>query len=142
CPSTHRSRSRPSSRGAHLDRPSAAPSPAKPVLVVFDTCRHVSNTTRTGKRTPDCLAVECVPYRGRRMIRLDGATVLLQCATGGLAFLWVTTRRREVGLGYGWLLRTIYATFAVASIVVGVIFDPVAVREVLGGLMVAATVTA
>ena len=76
------------------------------------------------------------------MIRLDGATVLLQWATGGLAFLWVTTRRREVGLGYGWLLRTIYATFAVASIVVGVIFDPVAVREVFGGLMVAATVTA
>ena len=39
------------------------------------------------------------------MIRLDAATVLLQWATGGLLFLWVTTRRREVGLGYGWLLR-------------------------------------
>ena len=31
------------------------------------------------------------------MIRLDAATVLLQWAGGGLLFLWVTTRRREVG---------------------------------------------
>ena len=35
------------------------------------------------------------------MIRLDGATVLLQWATGGLLFLWVTTRRREVGWSCG-----------------------------------------
>ena len=34
--------------------------------------------------------------------------MLLQWATGGLVFLWVTTRRREVGLGYGWLLRGVY----------------------------------
>ena len=46
------------------------------------------------------------------MIELDGATVLLQWATGGLAFLWVTTRRREVGLGYGWLLRSVYGVIA------------------------------
>jgi len=76
------------------------------------------------------------------MIRLDGATVLLQWATGGLGFLWLTTRRREVGLGYGWLLRTIYAFWAIASIVVGVVFDPVPVREVFAGLMVGATITA
>jgi len=76
------------------------------------------------------------------MIRLDGATVLLQWASGGLAFLWVTTRRREVGLGYGWLLRSIYALFAIASIVVGAIFEPVAVREVFTGLMVVATIVA
>jgi len=76
------------------------------------------------------------------MIRLDGATVLLQWAAGGLAFLWVTTRRREVGLGYGWLLRSIYAVFAIGSIVVGVIFQPVPVREVFTGLMVVATTVA
>ena len=46
------------------------------------------------------------------MIRLDAATVLLQWATGGLVFLWVTTRRREVGLGYGWLLRGSFAALA------------------------------
>ena len=28
------------------------------------------------------------------MIRLDAATFLLQWATGGLFFLWVTTRRK------------------------------------------------
>ena len=38
-------------------------------------------------------------------MQLDLATVLLQWATGGLLFCWVTTRRREVGIGYGWLLR-------------------------------------
>jgi len=53
------------------------------------------------------------------MIRLDGATVLLQWATGGLFFLWLTTRRREVGLGYGWLLRAIYAFWAIAGVVGG-----------------------
>jgi len=53
------------------------------------------------------------------MIRLDGATVLLQWATGGLLFLWVTTRRREVGLGYGWLLRGVFGLFAVAAAAVG-----------------------
>jgi hypothetical protein len=37
---------------------------------------------------------------GIAMIRLDAASFLLQWATGGLFFTWVTTRRREVGLGY------------------------------------------
>ena len=46
------------------------------------------------------------------MIRLDAATVLLQWAVGGLVFCWVTTRRREVSLGYGWLLRGTYGLMA------------------------------
>ena len=37
------------------------------------------------------------------MLNLDAATVLLQWSVGGLLFLWVTSRRREVGIGYGWL---------------------------------------
>jgi hypothetical protein len=45
-------------------------------------------------------------------VRLDLATFLVQWAAGGLAFLYVTTRRREVGLGYGWLLRMIYLCIA------------------------------
>src|SRR5579871_377987 len=53
------------------------------------------------------------------MIRLEAATVLLQWATGGLAFLWVTTRRRVAGLGYGWLLRGIYAAMAVGAVFAG-----------------------
>jgi len=51
-------------------------------------------------------------------MRLDAATVLLQWATGGLFFLWVTTRRREVGLGYGWLLRGVFLLIAAAAAVV------------------------
>ena len=50
---------------------------------------------------------------------LDAATVLLQWATGGLLFLWVTTRRREVGPGYGWLLRGTYATIATLAAIAG-----------------------
>ncbi len=46
------------------------------------------------------------------MSRLDVPTVLLQWATGGLFFLWVTTRHRLVGLGYGWLMRGVFATIA------------------------------
>ena len=63
------------------------------------------------------------------MIRLDAATVLLQWATGGMAFCWFTTRRREVGLGYGWLLRGTYFVFAVTAAVIGFAFDTNPVRE-------------
>ena len=45
----------------------------------------------------------------------DAATVLLSWATGGLAFLWVTARRREVGLGYGWLLRSCFGAIAIGA---------------------------
>src|SRR2546429_9016223 len=48
-------------------------------------------------------------------MRLDAGTVLLQWATGGLFFLWVTTRRREVGLGYGWLLRGVFLVMAAGA---------------------------
>ncbi len=50
------------------------------------------------------------------MSRLDVATVLLQWATGGLFFLWVTTRHRLVGLGYGWLLRGVFAIMGAGAI--------------------------
>jgi hypothetical protein len=51
-------------------------------------------------------------------VKLDGGVFLLQWATGGLLFAWVTTRRREVGLGYGWLLRIVYGAFAIGGAVV------------------------
>ena len=69
------------------------------------------------------------------MIRLDAATVLLQWATGGLLFLWVTTRRRQVGIGYGWLLRGVYATLAAGGVAAGQALQPVAVRDVCAGLV-------
>jgi hypothetical protein len=48
-------------------------------------------------------------------VHLDAATILLQWATGGLAFLWVTTRGRLVSLGYGWLLRSVYSVLALGA---------------------------
>jgi len=63
------------------------------------------------------------------VIRLDAATVLLQWATGGLFFLWITTRRRELGIGYGWLLRSVYAVLAVGAFVAGRLVRPDLVRD-------------
>jgi hypothetical protein len=50
-------------------------------------------------------------------VSLDLGTVLLQWATGGLVFFWVTARRETVGVGYGWLLRGVFG--ALAAIAVG-----------------------
>lgn len=49
----------------------------------------------------------------------DLSTLLLQWAAGGLLFCWVTTRRREVGLGYGWLLRIVFGALAAGSLLAG-----------------------
>ncbi len=64
------------------------------------------------------------------MIRLDGATVLLQWAAGGWLFLWVTTRRREVGLGYGWLQRLTFLVLAAGSLAAAFITTPTWSREI------------
>jgi hypothetical protein len=48
-------------------------------------------------------------------VKLDAGTFLLQWATGGLLFGWVTTRRREVSLGYGWLLRATFGLMALGA---------------------------
>lgn len=72
------------------------------------------------------------------MIRLDAATVLLQWSVGGLLFLWVTVRRRVVGVGYGWLLRSIYLSLLVASVAVAQAFRPLPARDVAAVLAAAA----
>ena len=75
------------------------------------------------------------------VIQLDVATVLLQWSVGGLAFLWFTTRRREVGVGYGWLLRGTYLLLALGGVAAGLRFGTVAVREASGiAVVLAATV--
>jgi hypothetical protein len=76
------------------------------------------------------------------VIRLDASTVLLQWAVGGLFFLWVTTRRREVSLGYGWLLRGTYLLMAAGAVVTGVRYgEDVPVRDVASlGVVLAALV--
>ncbi len=73
------------------------------------------------------------------VIQLDATTVLLQWAIGGMFGCWVTTRHREVGLGYGWLLRGTYFVMAGGAILfAGTSFDGAAegVRDV-GGVLVA-----
>ena len=74
------------------------------------------------------------------MIRLDAATVLLQWATGGLALLWVTTRRREVSLGYGWVMRITYLVLAAGALFCGLRYgDGVVVREAASAGVVVAS---
>src|SRR5262245_15922430 len=76
------------------------------------------------------------------MIKLDAATFLLQWATGGLFFLWITTRRREVGIGYGWLLRATYLLIAAAAAIIGVRVDAVPVRDACSALVALAAAIA
>jgi hypothetical protein len=76
------------------------------------------------------------------VIQLDAATVLLQWAAGGLLFLWVTTRRREVGIGYGWLLRGVYGAMAVGAVVAGVALGSSPGRDVCSALTAVATFVA
>ena len=73
------------------------------------------------------------------VIQLDATTVLLQWAIGGMFGCWFTTRHREVGLGYGWLLRGTYLVMAFGAILfAGTSFDgdAEAIRNV-GGVAVA-----
>ena len=74
-------------------------------------------------------------------MKLDAATFLLQWATGGLFFGWVTTRRREVSLGYGWLIRIVFGVLAAGGAVVFVTGDRSAAR-VLAALAAGACVVA
>ena len=76
------------------------------------------------------------------MISLDVATVLLQWATGGLLFLWVTTRRRLVGIGYGWLLRATYGLMAAGALWAGRALNPVGWRDAACAGVVVATAVA
>jgi hypothetical protein len=76
------------------------------------------------------------------VIRLDAATVLLQWATGGLLFTWVTTRHREVGLGYGWLMRGVYLVMAAGALACGLAFGVVPVREAAAAGVMLATLVA
>ena len=70
---------------------------------------------------------------------LDAATVLLQWSTGGMLFVWVTTRRREVGLGYGWLMRGSYLVIAGLALAAGVQWAPLTGRDLASGVFIALT---
>jgi hypothetical protein len=73
-------------------------------------------------------------------LKLQVSTVLIQWATGGLFFLWVTTRRREVGIGYGWTVRITYLVMALGGAVLGRTLESdstAALLRDLGGIGVA-----
>jgi hypothetical protein len=76
------------------------------------------------------------------VIKLDAATVLLQWSTGGLLFLWVTSRQRLVSAGYGWLLRSIYLVLAASGAAIGVHVGAVPVRDVASALVAVAAAAA
>jgi hypothetical protein len=76
------------------------------------------------------------------VIKLDAATVLLQWSTGGLFFLWVTSRKRVVSAGYGWLLRSIYLVMAAAAAAIGGRVDALLARDVASGLVAIAAAVA
>ena len=71
-------------------------------------------------------------------VNLDAATVLLQWGVGGMLGCWITTRRREVGLGYGWLLRITFLVLSVGSLVISLGSDgtgaAITVRDSMGAL--------
>lgn len=52
-------------------------------------------------------------------MKLELGTVLLQWAAGGLLAGWITTRRRVLGTGYGWLVRGVFLTIALGGVVAG-----------------------
>ncbi len=76
------------------------------------------------------------------MIRLEAATMLMQWAVGGLFFCWFTTRRRMVGLGYGWMLRITYVMIAAMGVAAALKFGFQPGRDLAAIGVVAATVVA
>ena len=78
------------------------------------------------------------------MSEVHAATVLLQWAAGGLLAGYVTTRRREVGPGYGWLIRSLYGALAALAGIAGLAagFRPARDLAALASAAVAAGVLA
>jgi len=76
------------------------------------------------------------------MIDLAAPTVLLQWAVGGLFFTWITTRRREVGIGYGWTMRGTYLGIGGLGVWVGFRSTEVPWREWPAVFMLLLTVVA
>ena len=72
------------------------------------------------------------------MIDFQASTFLLQWATGGLLFLWVSSKTRLIGLGFGWTTRITYLVIAGIGLVVGVKGDTLWLREISNiGLLMA-----
>ena len=76
------------------------------------------------------------------MIDFQASTFLLQWATGGLLFLWVSSKTRLIGLGFGWTTRITYLVIAGIGLLVGVMGDTLWLREISNiGLLMATSFT-
>ena len=75
-------------------------------------------------------------------MKFEASTFFLQWAVGGLFFLWVTSRERVVGLGYGWTTRAVYILIATIGLVVGLTANTVWLRESSSILLLVATLVA
>ena len=73
------------------------------------------------------------------MIDFQASTFLLQWATGGLLFLWVSSKTRLIGLGFGWTTRITYLVIAGIGLVVGVMGDTLWLREISNICLLMAT---
>lgn len=64
------------------------------------------------------------------MIDFQASTFLLQWATGGLLFLWVSGKTRLIGLGFGWTIRITYLVIAGIGLIVGMMGETLWLREI------------
>ena len=74
-------------------------------------------------------------------MKFDVSTFLLQWATGGLVFLWVTSRRAVFSVGYRWLLYGVWGSVAALAAGAGFAGDTVLVRDAAGVAVVCAAIT-
>lgn len=75
------------------------------------------------------------------MIDFQASTFLLQWATGGLLFLWVSGKTRLIGLGYGWTTRITYMAIAGIGLAVAFVGETIWVREISSiGLLISTKV--
>ena len=63
-------------------------------------------------------------------MKLDAATVMLQWAAGGMLFFVFTFRTGEISVGYGKLLRGVYAAISLMGAGFGIAFGAVLGREI------------
>ena len=75
------------------------------------------------------------------MIDFQASTFLLQWATGGLLFLWVSGKTRLIGLGYGWTTRITYMAIAGIGLAVAFVGETIWIREISSiGLLISTNV--
>jgi len=67
---------------------------------------------------------------------------MLQWSTGGMLFLWFTFRSGEISVGYGKLLRGVYATLALLGAGLGFAFGTILWREIAAIALAVLAITA